>query len=1227
MEEQAVTLLAALKKSSTAVDTKLVLFNNLKSNIKHLRVPEASQAPIFECIRLAIGASASTALASTGFSTLGHFIKRLVLQNQTTIITSQASRLLPLLLDRLGDVRESHRNASSQLLADLWPLCPSEVESLIRDTAMKGTNARAKEMSMLWVVKMNQSEGLPFRSFVPIIVANLEDSDGVVRETAKQAVVELFRNAPEHAKSDLKKQLATFNVRKTIASYIISHLSSSIPPEPDFSTSATSASATPAEPFKPNASLADSVLSEAPPPPEVVPMDPIYVHTQRELEDIFRDMAPPFEGKESEGNWLARDKNVLKLRRITKGNAPSEFHGAFVTGIKSLLDGILKVANSLRTTMSTNGCELIQELAKTLGPAMDPWTEILLQNCIKMCAATKQIAAKNGNITVDAIFSNVSYSSRLLQHVSFASQDKNVQPREFSMAWLKTLIRKHKSQIEHSGGLDVVDKTLKRGLADANPKVRERSRAAFWMFAQIWPQRSEAILATLDPKSKGLLEKDPNNPNASLASSQTSSVASFSKSVGAASGPTSRLALREKIAEEKKAKLAAAKQLPERPTSAQATFSPVKPQSAAPLGSRAPLSSTTTAHSARPPSAMSSVASARSAFASSNVNGSGSLMSGTVRRPQKPKLARPATADPYASRHGVKTVTPSMTPEKTPARETAKKPVAPKSTSRPRTATGQSPSVSPVRSKSRLDQLATHRKTPSADSVHSAHSAHSVNTRISSPAASPSRNEELTMVLPYGKLPGHEELTAMPFRRKPVMDKTMSVDSGAPYITGDEGFTMVIPSMQFPHPSAQPSAQRSPPKPSSTRLDHGNPRTAGDLTSGIPLLPARSPRIRSPDRSLVQSGDASASYEDEVQVYEDPFVGEELGALATDAEKPVLEELPLNEKNLERRLSGTSVESNTITGDNVARPEEISRDHHKTTSTSSIMATDNNDAQPTQDRAEVLRNRRLLVSGIDRIRAKTLDAHGFRRLQDLVKGNQEIWGANDEKFGELLLGLLDYLEAPNETLKAPPGKAANLKVQVLATIRAMLAMYRKETAVYYSRALCAILQTRSHYDSASHIATDLESTADEIVRYGQISDCLNAVLDLIESTSPAYTRNIPSSPSATSSDGSDAPRPKSPAPVANRTTTMGLSVLAQLLQVAHAKNVPITNVQTQRLGQLAVRFLDDTDPDVRKADLEFCIALHERIGGEKDVFWKAVAGAREQHLNLITYFLARRGKA
>jgi CLIP-associating protein 1/2 len=153
MLEQTNTLLVALKKPSTNVEQRLQLFNNVKSNIKHNRVPEECQAPIFECIRIAISATTSAALVSTGFSTLSHFIKRLQLQRETNVITSQASMLCALLLDKLGDARESHRSAALQIFADLYHLCPTEVEAVMHN-AMKGTNARAKDTSMSWLVKV-----------------------------------------------------------------------------------------------------------------------------------------------------------------------------------------------------------------------------------------------------------------------------------------------------------------------------------------------------------------------------------------------------------------------------------------------------------------------------------------------------------------------------------------------------------------------------------------------------------------------------------------------------------------------------------------------------------------------------------------------------------------------------------------------------------------------------------------------------------------------------------------------------------------------------------------------------------------------------------------------------------------------------------------------------------------------------------------------------------------
>ena len=694
---------------------------------------------------------------------------------------------------------------------------------------------------------------------------------------------------------------------------------------------------------------------------------------------------------------------------------------------------------------------------------------------------------------------------------------------------------------------------------------------------------------TLDKREKTGLDRDPNNPNASLASTQNSTASSFSKSIGPGAA---RMSLKEKIAEQRRAKLAASKGVADRPSSAAASYETPRSLSTKSLGAGARTTSHASAASngpARPPSAMSGE-STKSALKTST--GTGSLMSGTVRRPiRRPELNRPKTADPYAARQTKITPSTATTPEKTPAVKSLKKSAGPTTSSpaRPRSQTQNSPAVSPVRSKSRADQAraTAHRKAPS------------IGSQRGSSAASPFKDEDLTMVKPFIPSQSHHDGT-MPFRQRNGMGKRASVDSNALDVDEDN-FTMVVPNL------ARPISQRvqstpTKPSPSGTRLPVPSPRPASVLSPS--LLPAQSPRQKSPDRSA----------SDEVEVYEDPFVGDEPSTAGQDVNTPVLGELPINERSNERQPSIDRNGENVMMG---AETEERNRGHHKTTSTGSVMHTENNDANS----PETLKNRQLLASAMKKIEGRTVDAGMFRKIQDAIKSGQEIWGPNDEVFGRLLIACLDYFQTPTEDLKLSTMKAGSCKSQALATIRAMLSLYRKETAKYFSRVLCTILQAKAQHENTSHIAGDMEATANEIVRYGQVSDCLNAVLALIEDM-PAST--------PTSSPNSKSSSPATPTANSMRTMTMSLRTLASLVEISSSKNVVLSQEQTHRLGKLAVRCMEDQDPDIRKANIEFCVALHERIvgpDGETKAFWEAVAGAGEQQLNLLTYYLAKKQKA
>ncbi|XRM41176.1 suppressor of tub2 mutation, variant 2 [Aspergillus tubingensis] len=715
MDSKATELVATLKNLNLAIDAKVSCLNSVKSDIKQKNVPESAIPSIFDALRLSLASSHQT-LLSAGFSTMGHFLKRLFIQEQHGIVASQARHLYPVLLERLGDHKERVRAQAAQAFTDFWPAASHEVEQHVLGTALVGKNNRAREMSMIWLANMAKQYGLLFRPYVPSLVACLEDADSAVRDTAKATIVELFQNAPAHAKADLKKQLSELNVRKSIVSIILTNLglesdepdhlsrpasridqrpvsrvdqrpasridqrpvsrvdqrpasrvdqrpasrvdqrpasrvdqrpasrvdqrptlrieqgpssrdeqkpasridqgpisrveqktASRIEQKPVSRVEQKTASRIEQRPAsrvdqrpasrvdqRPTlridqrpASRVDTVTQDSlirpasqsgtrPVEPTPSDVEPIIVSSAREIDEFVRLMTPYFEGRESEDNWVHREKSVITLRRLTHGNAPHAYSQTFVAAIKSILDGIFKVVNSLRTTMGTNGCLLIQDLARKCGPRIDPMMEIILQNLIKLCAGMKKITADNGNLTVDTVIGNVSYTHRILQHVYAASQDKNVQLRLFSAGWYITLINKqagHKSSIEHGGGTELIERSLKKGLGDANPGVREAMRKTFWTYHSVWPQKAKFIMSDLDSKSRSLLEKDPANPAAG--NKQTADRHASKSSATSQKAPTSstnvipgRSALKQAIAAQKKAHLAPKTAMTPRPESA-----------------------------------------------------------------------------------------------------------------------------------------------------------------------------------------------------------------------------------------------------------------------------------------------------------------------------------------------------------------------------------------------------------------------------------------------------------------------------------------------------------------------------------------------------------------------------------------------------------------------------------------------------------------------------------
>ena len=205
---------------------------------------------------------------------------------------------------------------------------------------------------------------------------------------------------------------------------------------------------------------------------------------------------------------------------------------------------ILQLA-SLRTTVATNTCSLYCELAVALGSAMDPFSELLLTNLLKMASFTKKITAQQSQAAVTAIITHTSTQPRITLTLLWNTlQEKTVQARAFVVSHFKSYIELHGARskyiIDSSGGLDILEKAMKRSLADANVGVRENARVCFWVFNSVWPDRGLDILSGLDSLARKQLEKVCPDPEAAAALTPAASPKTTKKTSVAAAIAASR---------------------------------------------------------------------------------------------------------------------------------------------------------------------------------------------------------------------------------------------------------------------------------------------------------------------------------------------------------------------------------------------------------------------------------------------------------------------------------------------------------------------------------------------------------------------------------------------------------------------------------------------------------------------------------------------------------------
>ncbi|KAF3903120.1 hypothetical protein ABW21_db0205064 [Orbilia brochopaga] len=492
-EDEASALLTTFRSHRDDA-VKVDLLIQAKQKIKHYGIEPNATETAFTAVRIGMSQASNMTLFQHSLSCLGYLIKRCRV-NDANLLKRLSVDLLPLLLDKMGDAKDRIREMALAPVVDIWTVAPVETERFIREIGLTSKNSRLKESSLEWLV------------------------------------------------------------RKTIASYIIENISG---PDPKSSSKMEKEAPKDEKPAKPAAktSFLSSISGVA-----MDDMKAAYVNTAKELESELAGMLAELSGRETEQNWALRERYVTRIRELLRGNAPEDYPAAFSAGIKTLCDGLVNTVRSLRTTLSSKGCQCVKDLFLVLGHGMDPTIDIMLPTMIKLCGGTKKITAEASNITCMVIFANTSYHhAKIPTYLYGACIDKNIQPRLYATAWLRALLEAHaheKHVLEHGEGLKKLEDGLKKVLVDSNPGVREGARAAFWMYFDLWPDRATVIMDAQDANTRKLLEKD--NPNgAGAGASSSSRSASRAGTLRGTTTTTTRPSIKEQIAARRKEAAAAA---------------------------------------------------------------------------------------------------------------------------------------------------------------------------------------------------------------------------------------------------------------------------------------------------------------------------------------------------------------------------------------------------------------------------------------------------------------------------------------------------------------------------------------------------------------------------------------------------------------------------------------------------------------------------------------------
>ncbi|KAJ1768486.1 suppressor of tub2 mutation [Coemansia sp. D1744] len=245
-------------------------------------------------------------------------------------------------------------------------------------------------------------------------------------------------------------------------------------------------------------------------PSQTVPIDvkPFNVPSKQSLAAEFSRTIGFFAGRETEDNWVQRERAVGLYRGIVWGNAALEFRDVLVSQLKEHIHQIMQAVGSLRTSLSSFAMGLCDDIALRIGPHAGTLFDAIVDALLKQCSQTKKIGAQRASKSLTIAYQSFPLRAKSLEQLRLRITEKSAVLRLAVVMVCTGIVRSHGPFIDPSDRRNTeifvhLTDVVKAGLTDAQPSVREPSRELFWELYSVSEVHGKKVLAEL-PDSVGV---------------------------------------------------------------------------------------------------------------------------------------------------------------------------------------------------------------------------------------------------------------------------------------------------------------------------------------------------------------------------------------------------------------------------------------------------------------------------------------------------------------------------------------------------------------------------------------------------------------------------------------------------------------------------------------------------------------------------------------------------